>query len=784
MSPLNKKLKYKTWFTLTELIVVISILAILATIAFLSFQWHSKSARDSARITDMKSIQQWLAISKVKSGTYPLPEWDTLEILVGTEILIQWYIWDNISNIIKINKTPLDPKDAKSYIYTVDKDRVKAQLMWYLENWETINLSSFVDITNQIYADNTNTWAYQDRSPYTIWDKLWILLDENNIPIQETTSSTWINLSSVDTTGYTAYFWWDTYWEWTSTGTWDVLITQMEWAINNTIPCNPISYSWYTITALSHNQTEIFTKPITIVNWTSTWSLSIQCINWNLDTQNATETTTINCNSNYVLDNQICQQDICTWSAPEFSIANWTQKYNILWLHSTTPKDCSYICQAWYYYNTNLCIPASIWNMVPTEWLSTQTPCTANNTYQDSTWQTSCKTVQSWYYSTPIWTWPKTWETQCEANNYCVNWVKTSCPVNYSSPVGSTSLAGCIANTQVATCWWSIPTNASATTTTTYTQTWNSTIWTPTTNWWENQTTCDFNCNTNYSWNWSSCVGNTQTFTCAAKPATWTLWNSVSSYLQTWNWGAWLPANSTTTYNATASTTTCNYKCDTWAWYNWNWTSCISCPSWYSFISARNRCETTPTCTSGTYNPTTDKCDGTSNWVCTALSWSQKNFWAPYAQWYVGGAYTYWPMFYSLDTCNAAFIGTTYNRTCVKITGISSLMAIGSVQTRWTNPNWTYITKTPSFYYPWVWNTGISYTNQAIYVREPGAWFVWSINTIWDWTLLSVDYTCSLWWTYNSLLTCQTWCKQTVQTNATCVSLGILDTVNNVCYVN
>ena len=264
-----------------------------------------------------------------------------------------------------------------------------------------------------------------------------------------------------------------------------------------------MTYSGYTITALSHNQTDTFTKPITIDNWTSTWSLTIQCINWNLDTQNATETTTINCNSNFVLDNQICQQDICTWSAPEFSTANWTQKYNIPWLHSTTPKDCSYICQAWYYYNnSNLCIPASIWNVVPIEWQITQTPCTDNNTFQDSTWQTSCKTVQSWYYSIPIWTWPKIWETQCEANFYCTAWVKTACPVNYSSLVWSTSLASCTPNTQVATCWLSIPTNATATTTTTYTQTWNWAAWTPTTNWWENQATCDFNCNNWYNWNW------------------------------------------------------------------------------------------------------------------------------------------------------------------------------------------------------------------------------------------------------------------------------------------
>ena len=43
-------------FTLVELIVVITILAILWTIAFISLQWYSKEARDSARLVDARSL--------------------------------------------------------------------------------------------------------------------------------------------------------------------------------------------------------------------------------------------------------------------------------------------------------------------------------------------------------------------------------------------------------------------------------------------------------------------------------------------------------------------------------------------------------------------------------------------------------------------------------------------------------------------------------------------------------------------------------------------------------
>ena len=64
-----------------------------------------------------------------------------------------------------------------------------------------------------------------------------------------------------------------------------------------------------------------------------------------------------------------------------------------------------------------------------------------------------------------------------------------------------------------------------------------------------------------------------RTYTCAAKPATGTAWNTVSSYTQTWNGSAWTPADDATTeYNATASATACRYKCATN--YTWNGSSC------------------------------------------------------------------------------------------------------------------------------------------------------------------------------------------------------------------
>ncbi|MDP2091290.1 MAG: fibrinogen-like YCDxxxxGGGW domain-containing protein [Candidatus Gracilibacteria bacterium] len=81
-------------------------------------------------------------------------------------------------------------------------------------------------------------------------------------------------------------------------------------------------------------------------------------------------------------------------------------------------------------------------------------------------------------------------------------------------------------------------------------------------------------CNQNYNIVGNTCVANTQTYTCASKPANGS-WNTVSSYTQTWNGTAWLPVNTTTSYNTSASTTECRYTCDS-GYYNNGGTSCDS----------------------------------------------------------------------------------------------------------------------------------------------------------------------------------------------------------------
>ena len=127
--------KQKQWFTLVELIVVITILSILWLIAFISLQWYSKSARDSARISDMSRIKSSLELFMVEAGKYPEPT-DAVAVTYSgtTEAWNQGAFGENTFRVVeRLDKKPVDPTTDKEYTYSVTNSRKEYQLGWILE---------------------------------------------------------------------------------------------------------------------------------------------------------------------------------------------------------------------------------------------------------------------------------------------------------------------------------------------------------------------------------------------------------------------------------------------------------------------------------------------------------------------------------------------------------------------------------------------------------------------------------------------------------------------------
>jgi prepilin-type N-terminal cleavage/methylation domain-containing protein len=120
------------WFTLVELIVTITILAILASIWFVSYPWYLAGSRDTNRLSQLKSISDWLQLYLSKN-TLPIPD-DYIEIQTNSKtIAYQDYAWINVLETIEYSSVWDDPKDKTYYTYYLTKDKKDIQLMWYLE---------------------------------------------------------------------------------------------------------------------------------------------------------------------------------------------------------------------------------------------------------------------------------------------------------------------------------------------------------------------------------------------------------------------------------------------------------------------------------------------------------------------------------------------------------------------------------------------------------------------------------------------------------------------------
>ena len=128
-------------FTLVELIVVITILAVLSAIWFVAFSWYLAWTRDTNRISQLKSISDWLELYWTKHDL-PIPE-DKVDIKVWTwtnekTIAYQWYAWKNILETIEYSSEWVDPKDWTYFSYYLTKDKKYYQLMAFLEESDNL----------------------------------------------------------------------------------------------------------------------------------------------------------------------------------------------------------------------------------------------------------------------------------------------------------------------------------------------------------------------------------------------------------------------------------------------------------------------------------------------------------------------------------------------------------------------------------------------------------------------------------------------------------------------
>lgn len=154
-------------FTLVELIVVITILSILATIAFISLQWHSKNARDSVRLSDIKTIEKAFSIVMTKWESLPMPD-DKIEITSSWTVLwYQWYAWELALWTIWVHWWWKDPLTQERYIYSLYLNGTYYQIWAEVENLWAYNPSNF---EKDIYRELINTTYANSKSAIVKWN--------------------------------------------------------------------------------------------------------------------------------------------------------------------------------------------------------------------------------------------------------------------------------------------------------------------------------------------------------------------------------------------------------------------------------------------------------------------------------------------------------------------------------------------------------------------------------------------------------------------------------------
>lgn len=174
---MNKQ-KTNFWFTLTELIVVISILAILSTIAFISFKNYTSQARDTKRISNLSMVYLWFA-QNIAMGK-PIVTVTTASspnlVLSWTSLTMTWYYWDwNDRLLISLGVSGNDliwNDGFQTYKYSYFPSNSKYQVMALLEN----NPLAYNLFSQNTYADTSSWWYVYIKGNYmSTWWIVWLI---------------------------------------------------------------------------------------------------------------------------------------------------------------------------------------------------------------------------------------------------------------------------------------------------------------------------------------------------------------------------------------------------------------------------------------------------------------------------------------------------------------------------------------------------------------------------------------------------------------------------------
>ena len=133
----------KEWFTLVELIVVVTVLAILWTIGFINLMGYNTVARDTVRMSDVNNIIKVIKLSRLETWTYPVVTNGVDISFSWSTIWTQWSFWSGShADVRRISEPPIDPLTGNEYAYSITSQTGEFQVWAILENKNTTYLPS------------------------------------------------------------------------------------------------------------------------------------------------------------------------------------------------------------------------------------------------------------------------------------------------------------------------------------------------------------------------------------------------------------------------------------------------------------------------------------------------------------------------------------------------------------------------------------------------------------------------------------------------------------------
>ena len=183
---MKSNIKYKAFIKISSIFIILLLWTTWNKLLLLiSKQWVNQyeiKAKDSARVQALKNISEALVLYWTNKY-FPLPD-DKVDIKIWTwinekTIAYQWKAWKNVLEQIWYSiEEWVDPKDGEYYSYYVTKDKKHFQLMAFLENEDELK-------NKTAYFPKVYAIKYKDRYPTVWWNKLWILTDKENTPIED-----------------------------------------------------------------------------------------------------------------------------------------------------------------------------------------------------------------------------------------------------------------------------------------------------------------------------------------------------------------------------------------------------------------------------------------------------------------------------------------------------------------------------------------------------------------------------------------------------------------------